>query len=65
MASDIFVSSDLFDKVFADERPAGSRQEDRNFSDIAETELNAMIGSQNKNTKKKHEEKHINMTHCI
>ena len=32
----LFVSSDLFDKVFADEQLAGNRQEDGRFPDIAE-----------------------------
>ena len=53
MANEIFVSSDLFDEVFAEEQPAGNRQEDSRFLEIAETDLNDMMeGNQNKNTKK-------------
>ena len=40
MASEIFVSSDLFDEVFVDEQPAGKRQEDSRFPERAETDLN-------------------------
>ena len=38
----IFVSSDLFDEVFADEQPAGNWQEDTRFPEIAKAGLNAV-----------------------
>ena len=61
-ASEIFVSSDLVNEVFANEQPAGYRQEDSRFPEISETYLNAMMqGNQNKNTKKSN----TNMTQCI
>ena len=51
MASEIFVLSDLVDQVFANEQPAGYRQEDSRFPEISETDLNAIMeGNQNTNT---------------